>query len=669
MLTWILSLRDKTGAGASSAVGNLGKVDKALGKTEDQAKRTEQALGKVDKNGRLRDAKGKFLGGLGGGGGGAEKSGGLFGKSWSKGFKSAAKVGAAGVALGVATVVGTAVAGLGAAAEFALPKLGEVVEGAMDKGALMKGLAILLGGADKAEVAYSKVAKHAQDIGLGPLAAAKQVQGLLSSGFKLEGDTGAIRMLDAAQAMKVLNPRADTERMLDALSQIRSKGKLTMEELRGQLGDSAKMDVGAVVSELAKMRGKGSAEIEKMISKGLIGSEEGISAVLKSIETKGGTSLSNLAATGKGSFGNMLQRLQGLPSEIGAQLDLSKFFASGSAAIDKIIAKLTDPRAAKFFDSLFNKMAPGVFDSVGKAFDNIVDALSNPKTIEFLEQLASVGGAAIEGLGEGFKAMAEVMGDMGSNDLSNLAEIARVVGYAIGAAAAAAIFAAKTFDGLYRIGVKVFGGIGDAAAEVASGISDVFSGIGSAVSSVVSTIWGVVTFVQAIPSAIAAIVNEIVAKALSLGSSIIDGIVSGISAGVSAVVNAVKGVATAAIDAAKSVLKTGSPSRVFEEQGEGMSIGQARGVERKGGDVVRAVERVNYGATDAGSTAAQQYTQRTGDMGTRAGAAMSRSWTSNSTSNSKTFTIGPVIVNGGKDAQSTAGAVNSALRGLVEAHG
>jgi len=84
----------------------------------------------------------------------------------------------------------------------------------------------------------------------------------------------------------------------------------------------------------------------------------------------------------------------------------------------------------------------------------------------------------------------------------------------------------------------------------------------------------------------------------AIGRAIIDGIARGIKAGAQAVIDAASSAARAAFEAAKRVLGIGSPSKLFWEIGENLSISMAGGIDR----MVRQVESA---ATNLGNIASQ----------------------------------------------------------------
>lgn len=87
-----------------------------------------------------------------------------------------------------------------------------------------------------------------------------------------------------------------------------------------------------------------------------------------------------------------------------------------------------------------------------------------------------------------------------------------------------------------------------------------------------------------------------------IGKSIIDGLVKGIQDAVGDVVSAVEGAGNAAVNAAKSVLKIFSPSQVFAEIGQNVSLGFAQGIKGASSAPIAATQNLSQAVTGAGST-------------------------------------------------------------------
>lgn len=608
-MTWTLRLKDALSGSAARMAGALGRVQSALRGTAAAADKTERAMGAAGKKGLN-----------------AEKIG--------RGFT---------VMKGLAVNAISSIASkLGQLGSMGLAKLGDIAGGAMEKGAIMRGLGLLTGGAAGAEKAFGLVALKARELGMSTLGAAKQVQSLLAGGFKLEGGTGALRVLEAAQALRVINPTANIDNVITALSQIQAKGKLTAEELHGQLGDAG-VNIGAVYEALASKMGKSTDEIRKMMAAGKITADQGIAAVFASIEKQGGGSLAKIAASGKGSIGNMLERLMSLPSEIGAGLDLSKFFGSASNVIDKIVTRLTDPKAQAFFDSLFNVSGSAMLDGLGKAFGQVMDVMTDPRMIKSLEGIGKAVGGMFEGFGEGFAAVADVLLGLDTGNADDMTAAWRAFGQAIGGVVAAVVMLGHVGQALWAFAGEVGESIASATESVYAFVASIMGGVESA-GAALSGLSGMLS------GAIGGAMGEALGSAQALGSAIIDGLLSGITGGMASVATAVSDTVLGAIGAGNSAARVSSPSKVFRRMGGYFSQGMALGIRDDGDRPAIAAADVTARASAAAQTV--------------------RSIVSTANDNRSSVNVGTMNVNGGGgDPRATARAVSSELRSMVAAHG
>jgi len=117
--------------------------------------------------------------------------------------------------------------------------------------------------------------------------------------------------------------------------------------------------------------------------------------------------------------------------------------------------------------------------------------------------------------------------------------------------------------------------------------------------------------IQAIPQVVSGM-GQVISKAReaftsvdwgTIGRNIIDGIVRGISNAGSSLFSALKNLASDALDAAKSALKIGSPSKVFADQvGQWIPAGIAEGVEDNMSTLSKSIGSISSMATIDGAT-------------------------------------------------------------------
>jgi hypothetical protein len=127
---------------------------------------------------------------------------------------------------------------------------------------------------------------------------------------------------------------------------------------------------------------------------------------------------------------------------------------------------------------------------------------------------------------------------------------------------------------------KLLGFVGQMLSAGVSWITNVISGIVSMVGNLTSTM----------ASAASSAFSSFTADWASIGSNIISGIVSGVTGAAQSLYNALKDIASSALDAAKSLLKIGSPSKLFrDEVGKWIPEGIAVGIDMNADAVDEAV--------------------------------------------------------------------------------
>jgi phage-related protein len=140
----------------------------------------------------------------------------------------------------------------------------------------------------------------------------------------------------------------------------------------------------------------------------------------------------------------------------------------------------------------------------------------------------------------------------------------------------------------------------DAISSLGAFLSGVFNAAKSQVISIaVSLVSEAVSKVRALPGQARAALGGIGSVLVSAGSDMIRGFINGIRSAAGALVSAAKDVVGSAINAAKSVLHIGSPSRVFHEIGKFTGQGLVNGLTESKTVVAQASERLADAVTGA----------------------------------------------------------------------
>lgn len=164
-------------------------------------------------------------------------------------------------------------------------------------------------------------------------------------------------------------------------------------------------------------------------------------------------------------------------------------------------------------------------------------------------------------------------------------------------------FCSRVANGFMRVVQSVWQHMQEAYQRVVSGGSQWVSGIVNAMSNFVSRVVNgfvnVVSQVQAGMHRAYSTIVGFVGQFASAGMDLMRGLVDGIKRGLSWVVNAAKNVAQSAVNAAKSVLRIHSPSRVFRGIGGYISQGLGIGIMKDSNRAIDASRRLAKHVTSA----------------------------------------------------------------------
>lgn len=613
-LTWTLKLKDHLSSAANAGSRALGRLESALNgvkRADDRMSRQgSSATARLERDANRQAAAYKKLA--------SQRQ-----QFASGGASSGGGIGVAGVAAGAA--IGGAILSVGSALASRGVELGQrMFEGAQLRQGIEAGLSALVGGADKARSVFDAIAAKSAEIGAPLLDTAKQVQSLLAGGFKLEGDTGAMRILEATRALKFINPTANVDNVVMALAQIQSKGKLMAEELHGQLGDAG-INIGRVYEALAAKLGKKTDDIRKLMQKGAISAADGIAAVFTSIEKTGGKSISELAKSGSRNFASLWERVKALPEEMGAKMKLGGAIETLSGALEKVIARAGELDLSTVFERVATTISRIIgmatkidlvpfLEKASTSVDKLVSVAERANLPELISAWSdSVAGNLVSGFADGFASMADALSQMSPQDIRDMGHAFAMLGKVLGGATAGFIALSAMMHKVHPVLrlTKALAeqltdlsnlDLGGAFTRMASGLAELGLSLGAA------------SFGIALPDLdvegwIGGAVDSATAAASGLGSAIIDGVVEGITAGAESIGSALSGLAKGAIDAAASAVGAHSPATLPRDR-IGIPIGQGAtlGIEREAPNAARALGELAAGGVNSAA-----------DIGRRAG--------------------------------------------------
>ncbi len=303
---------------------------------------------------------------------------------------------------------------------------------------------------------------------------------------------------------------------------------------------------------------------------GIANADAARTAELLAIQAKGGAA--GLAATAK-----LALSLDNQSKKLSA--DIGKIFSIGKPQLERFLEGLAtlgalfdaDSQSAKsikvIFESLFNPLIDGITGFIPKLVAGFIQ-------FEILVMKALI---AVKPFAGYIELAAAICGGL-----------ALVVGGVLAVALGAVIFSV----GMLAVGFAL---VVSAAVAVVAGIvwlGSAFANLGgSIVSGVIGAFNAVVTWLSTFSLA-------------SIGASIIDGLIAGITGAGGGVLTAITGIASGAVNAAKSLLGIASPSKVFAEIGMQTSAGMTEGVESGTGDVQGSLETMVAPPEAAGGAAA-----------------------------------------------------------------
>lgn len=577
-IEFALSLRDQMSGAAHKMAAEIRSVSAALHAVQKEA-RSNEIAGMRDPHKKaiamLSDRKKEILaaqkdmseagGGKGGGLGGIMGELGVGG-----GFAGpAAFLAMVGGILAGLTAIGVKLWSVGAAAgNFILQQQGV-------REATLGSFSTLLGGADKASEAFKTATGFAVRFGFTTEEAFGGFRALMAQGMDIKRTESVMQSL---AGLKAINPKVDIGNAISAISQIQSKGKLGLEELQGQLADSAGLSVGAVQDELAAMlKVSGATQkarreaVSAMISAGKIDSETGIKAIQAAINKMAGGDAVKAAEEAASTIPALMKRFSDLPNLLVQSMDMGPAIAPVKQFMKNILEVLdpTNNPATKAlvgsFGALFGAVTGHMGDMAGgltgkAGIQMVVQGLADginmvasaiktisPMVTAFFHGMKDGAGAAIGPAVEGFKTFFETLGGGDKTaGIKMLAEAMGVLGKGIGFLVG--MFAAVAISGVTALGALL-----------------------------------------SIVDAISSMIGVVQSSGDMIGAMLVDGIIAGITNGTVGVVSAILGLAATIVGTATSALQIRSPSKVMARLGGHVAGGFAQGIDAGTDSVVQAV--------------------------------------------------------------------------------
>lgn len=229
-------------------------------------------------------------------------------------------------------------------------------EGIAFRESTLMGLGAILKSSSEAERIYKLSMQLGRDLGTGGKATAASMQKLLASGFSEQLSTDLIK---STADIKGLNANANVDGVVLALSQIKSMGRLTAEELNQLNENSAGIASRAKMYEnIGKAMGVTAQEAAKLAEQGKVSSDVAIKAFMDAVQATSGKGLGELAKERAGSMTGLFAQLADVPDDLFASLQLDPAaMASVSSALKDIMKMASDPAVGKGISAMITIMA------------------------------------------------------------------------------------------------------------------------------------------------------------------------------------------------------------------------------------------------------------------------------------------------------------------------
>lgn len=446
---------------------------------------------------------------------------------------------------------------------------------------------VLLGGEVAAGAAYDSVIKLSHKLGLSREKAMVETKRLLSAGYSMKEIP---KMLEAIADLDMTREGggAKLEKIMEG---IKGKGHLD----KGAIAQLGKLGVGedAVYAELAKQQHKTVDQVKALVKTNQIDSKSGIDAVLNSVEGKFG-------GRAKADAEDVMTLIMVIKDQL-----FELFDSVNIGPLQEVLKNVRDVLE----DGLGQDMKTAITEMMGSLFEAVFGPLKDKSAMEsivkgitsvirgiteFIKSITPTIHTFVDQFKAGFAKMAPVVGVVWTgvsklfNTIGGAAGMAGIIGRALGIVVGVLVALA----GAVTFVMGIIGAFAGVMLTAIAGIIDIFA-----------EFWGAsVAFIAGIIDTLDQAFNKFADaynQAVAAGGSIVDGLAAGIAGGAGAVIDAIINVASSAIKAAKSVLDTNSPSKVFEEIGGWTAEGMEQGIDGGAKGVVGAVTRMGKAATAA----------------------------------------------------------------------
>lgn len=437
----------------------------------------------------------------------------------------------------------------------------------------------LLGSSAKAQAAFKKTIVVAQEIGLSYEDALSGVNSLVAKGF---GANQALDLVKAMADLKSVVPDANIKYLLLAISQIKSKGVLQMEELQGQIAEAG-LSVSVVLEEIGKKVGKSAAEVRKMISAGKISADQGVQGILAAIQKTTGKPLGDAAKDAANSLQGLLGRVHDLPTALLLVADSSKGMGAVKSALSNVLAAFAP--GTKTGDAF-----AAALGRLGDAFATALSGLTGAGGKDALTTFAGGVTKAVDGVARLISMFGQLVGP-------SIGAFLKGIGLGLSEGGDGAKGASVDFDKLGQQLAKISEVVGWAIGKFVALTESTMALQNSAGGQALSSMFDQASAALSALGALAGLAEKVFASGSSIGANLVNGIVAGITGGQGLLMSVIQGMTSMVTGGAAKGWQVKSPSRVFRGLGYQLPAGSAQGVQRGTPVLQRAVSRMASTAT------------------------------------------------------------------------
>lgn len=432
------------------------------------------------------------------------------------------------------------------------------------KEATLGAYAKLLGGAGAADKAFKQTIATADQIGMSYEDALRGVNSLIAKGFKADQ---AQDLVKAMADLKSVVPDANIGNLLLAITQIKSKGVLQMEELQGQIAEAG-LSVSVVLEEIGKGIGKSGQEVRKMISQGKISADQGVQGIMAAIQKTTGKPIGKAAEEASKSLGGLLSRLEQIPQGLLLMADSSKGLETVKGALGNVLGAFAPSTEG-------GKALSAAFGKLGDAFATFLSGLTGAGGADSLQKFALGLASVITQIADAASRLGTVLGP-------RIGKAVDMMGDAMGDESMM-----NAFIGTINLSI-------DALILLLNAVDQARDTVG-AIGAVFSTVYNAITGAA----------QSVYTSAQSIGTNLVQGIIAGISLASPMLAAAIQGLAAMSTGTMQGATQINSPSKLWRDEiGYQLPAGAAEGMYDGAPLMATAARDVGGMTTRSGANAA-----------------------------------------------------------------